>query len=707
MGQGTNDGGIANVVAVGGRKIDQVANGIVSATSTDAVNGSQLYSGLSTTDSSIMSLSTATSTSIGSLSTGLSSTNSTITALSTSTSTSIGSLSTGLSSTISAVTSLSTVTSTGISSLSTGLSSIATNNNNLGTSTAGALGGGATYDPTTATISAPSYVTYNSDGSTTHNNNVGSVIDNINAHGIKYLHAHSTAPDSQAIGVDSVAIGPNAVASVAGSIALGAGSVANRATVPASGVIRNGSASIPYNTTDQTLLGAVSVGDATTHTYRQVTNVADGTGQQDAVTVRQLAGALSSFAVTGQMYFHANSTRVDSLAVGAESIAVGPMTVVNGDNGVGIGNGASVDAAAPGGMAIGQGASSAQADAIAFGSGATATGAQSVAQGANALAASVGSVALGSGAHSGATNALALGAGASATYANSIALGAGSLTTVGALTNYIAYGLSSPRSSAGEVNVGNRQITGLAAGKNGADAVNVSQLDSIASQLTSLINQRTINPSGSYTTNPSGSNVPPSSPGSNSSAGGSGAVASGSNSTAVGNGSLASANGSTAIGVGSTASGSNSTAIGAGSNDGGRSNVVAVGSAESARQVVNVAAGVQGTDAVNVNQLTAVQTTLSTALSGQQAQINNLNSQLQQTDQMAKQGIAAVGAMASIPQLDRDANFGMGVGTSTFLGQKAVAFNMQARITENLKASISGGFSGQKVIGAGMLYQWK
>nr|WP_254213200.1 YadA C-terminal domain-containing protein [Burkholderia multivorans] len=50
----------------------------------------------------------------------------------------------------------------------------------------------------------------------------------------------------------------------------------------------------------------------------------------------------------------------------------------------------------------------------------------------------------------------------------------------------------------------------------------------------------------------------------------------------------------------------------------------------------------------------------------------------------------------------------MGIGTATFLGQKAMAVNMQARITNNLKASLNGGFSGtQKVIGAGVLYQWK
>ncbi|MDI9653695.1 adhesin, partial [Burkholderia cenocepacia] len=172
-------------------------------TSTSTVVGS-LSTGLSSTNSNLTSLSTSTSTVVGSLSTGLSSTNSSITSLSTSTSTVVGSLSTGLSSTNSNLTSLSTATSTGISSLSTGLSSIANNNTNLGNSTAGAIGGGATYDPTTGTISAPSYVTYNSDGSTTINNNVGSAIDNINAHGIKYFHANSTAADSLAAGAESV-----------------------------------------------------------------------------------------------------------------------------------------------------------------------------------------------------------------------------------------------------------------------------------------------------------------------------------------------------------------------------------------------------------------------------------------------------------------------------------------------------------------------
>ncbi|RQR50945.1 hemagluttinin domain protein, partial [Burkholderia sp. Bp9126] len=210
--------------------------------------------------------------------------------------------------------------------------------------------------------------------------NVANAVNTIqNGGGIKYFRANSTAADSQALGSDSVAIGPQAIASgtssvatgngaqaaaanslalgarsnvsVAGGVALGSGSVSDRAVLSGAGSVTIGSRAVPFNTADRTLLGAVSLGDASGNTYRQLTNVADGTQAQDAVTVRQLAGALSSFAVTGQMYFHANSTQTDSLAVGAESVAVGPTTVVNGDNGVGIGNGAIVDATAPGGVA--------------------------------------------------------------------------------------------------------------------------------------------------------------------------------------------------------------------------------------------------------------------------------------------------------------------------------------------------------------------
>ncbi|HEX7752796.1 MAG TPA: YadA-like family protein, partial [Novosphingobium sp.] len=275
----------------------------------------------------------------------------------------------------------------------------------------------------------------------------------------------------------AVALGRGAQASVDGSLALGAGSVADRALAPITGTIPAGTGFVPYNTSDATLLGSVSVGNATTGSYRQITNVADGTNAQDAVTIRQLQGAISSVTSTGTKYFHANSNAGDSLAVGQESVAVGPTTVVNGDNGIGIGNGAIVDQTAPGGTAIGQAAHVSQADGIALGTSATANGIQSI----------------------------AIGAGANASFSGSVALGAGATTSVGSRAGYTGYGLAAPQTSAGEVSVGSagaeRQITNLAAGSAPTDAVNVSQLNQVAQNTaTALGGGATYDPAtGAYT----------------------------------------------------------------------------------------------------------------------------------------------------------------------------------------------------------------
>ncbi|HEX7848926.1 MAG TPA: YadA-like family protein, partial [Sphingomonas sp.] len=300
---------------------------------------------------------------------------------------------------------------------------------------------------------------------------IGATVTNItNGGGIKYFHSTSTLADSQAVGTNSVAVGPqavanntdsiamgnNAVASVDGSLALGSGSLSDRALAPAIGAIPAGLGFVPYNTSDATLLGAVSVGNSTTGEYRQIINVADGTAANDAVTLRQLQGAIGSVSVTSTKYFHANSVALDSLAVGTDSVAVGPTTVVNGDNGVGIGNGAVVDQTAPGGTAIGQNARVSRADGIALGTNSVATGIQSI----------------------------AIGPGANASFAGSVALGAGAVTTVGSRIGYSAYGLGTPQSSAGEVSVGaagaERQVTNVAAGSAPTDAVNVSQLNQVA-----------------------------------------------------------------------------------------------------------------------------------------------------------------------------------------------------------------------------------
>jgi autotransporter adhesin len=310
----------------------------------------------------------------------------------------------------------------------------------------------------------------------------------------------------------------------------------------------------------------------------------------------------------------------------------------------------------------------------------------------------VGGIALGSGAQSSATDAVALGAGASATYANSVALGAGSVTTVGALSNYIAYGLSSPQSSAGEVNIGNRQITGVAAGSVGTDAVNVSQLQAVQQQLTTLINNAN-GGNGGFPSTSGTTTTPPASTGSNSAAGGQGAVASGTSSTAVGNNSQATATGSTALGQGATSTGSGSVAIGAGSNDEGRSNVVSVGSADSPRQITNVAAGTAPTDAVNVQQL-------GSAVAQANAYTDN---QIQQLKRDADGGIATAMAVAGLPQPSGPGKSMVSVAGSVYRGQSGQAVGISTISDNNhwiYKAAVSTNTQGYygAVVGAG--YQW-
>ena len=271
----------------------------------------------------------------------------------------------------------------------------------------------------------------------------------------------------------NVAIGNGATATTsAGGVALGSGSVSDRALAGVQGTIPAGANFVvPYNTTDRTLLGAVSVGNATS--YRQITNVADGTQQNDAVTVRQLSGALQSFAVTPTMYFHANSSAADSLAVGMDSVAIGPQTVVNANNGIGMGNGATVQASAPGGIAIGQASTSGAADAVALGTQASANAVQGVALGAGSTVTQAGGVALGAGSVANTASGVAAYVPPTATAEQRRAIGATTSTLAAVSVGDAANGQF-------------RQITGVAAGTVDSDAVNVSQLKAVQGQVTQV-----------------------------------------------------------------------------------------------------------------------------------------------------------------------------------------------------------------------------
>ncbi|EDW9824796.1 hypothetical protein GTR05_003989 [Salmonella enterica] len=376
-----------------------------------------------------------------------------------------------------------------------------------------------------------------------------------NDNGLEGQDAYATGNGATAVGynavasgVGSLALGQNSSSTIDGSIALGSGSTSNRAissgiqttSVTSDGVV------IGYNTTDRELLGALSLG-TDGESYRQITNVADGSEAQDAVTVRQLQNAIGAVTTTPTKYYHANSTEEDSLAVGTDSLAMGAKTIVNADAGIGIGLNTLV-----------------MADAI---------------------------------------NGIAIGSNARANHANSIAMGNGSQTTRGAQTDYTAYNMDTPQNSVGEFSVGSedgqRQITNVAAGSADTDAVNVGQLKVTDAQVSrntqSITNLNTQvsnldtrvtnieNGIGDIVTTGSTKYFKTNTDGAD-------ANAQGADSVAIGSGSIAAAENSVALGTNSVAD---------------EANTVSVGSSTQQRRITNVAAGVNNTDAVNVAQLKA------------------------------------------------------------------------------------------------------
>ncbi|ENL2970226.1 YadA-like family protein [Escherichia coli] len=539
-----------------------------------------------------------------------------------------------------------------------------------------------------------------------------------NGAGINYVRTNDTGltfTDASAAGIGSTAVGYNSVAKgdssvaigqgsssiVDTSIALGSSSVSSRVIVKGS---RDTSVSeegvvIGYDTTDGELLGALSIGDD--GKYRQIINVADGSEAHDAVTVRQLQNAIGAVATTPTKYYHANSTAEDSLAVGEDSLAMGAKTIVNGNAGIGIGLNTLV-----------------LADAI---------------------------------------NGIAIGSNARANHANSIAMGNGSQTTRGAQTGYTAYNMDTPQNSVGEFSVGSedgqRQITNVAAGSADTDAVNVGQLkvtDAQVSQntqsITNLNNQVTNldtrvtnieNGIGDIVTTGSTKYFKTNTDGVD-------ANAQGKDSVAIGSGSIAAADNSVALGTGSVAN---------------EENTISVGSSTNQRRITNVAAGVNATDAVNVSQLKSSEAggvrydtkadgsidysniTLgggnggTTRISNVSAGVNNNDAvnyaQLKQSVQETKQytdqrmvemdnklsktesklsgGIASAMAMTGLPQAYTPGASMASIGGGTYNGESAVALGVSmvsanGRWVYKLQGSTNSQGEYSAALGAGI--QW-
>ncbi|EHG7529139.1 YadA-like family protein [Escherichia albertii] len=536
--------------------------------------------------------------------------------------------------------------------------------------------------------------------------------------GVNYIRTNDTGlvfEDAMASGIGATAVGYNSVASATGSvaigqdsssdvesgIALGSGSVSDRVIVKGSrntSVTGNGVV-IGYDTTDGELLGALSIGDD--GKYRQIINVADGSEAHDAVTVRQLQNAIGSVATTPTKYYHANSTAEDSLAVGEDSLAIGAKTIVNGDAGIGIGLNTLV-----------------LADAI---------------------------------------NGIAIGSNAHANHANSIAMGNGSETTRGAQTGYTAYNMDAPQNSVGEFSVGSedgqRQITNVAAGSQDTDAVNVGQLKvtdaQVAQNTQSITNLNTQvgnldtrvttleNGMGDIITTGSTKYFKTNTDGVD-------ANAQGKDSVAIGSGSIAAADNSVALGTGSEAN---------------EENTVSVGSSTNQRRITNVAAGKNDTDAVNVAQLKSSEAGSvrydtksdgsvdysnislgdgkggTTRISNVSAGVNNNDAvnyaQLKQSVQETKQytdqrmvemdnklsktesklsgGIASAMAMTGLPQAYTPGASMTSIGGGTYNGESAVALGVSmvsanGRWVYKLQGSTNSQGEYSAAIGAGI--QW-
>ena len=120
-----------------------------------------------------------------------------------------------------------------------------------------------------------------------------------------------------------------------------------------------------------------------------------------------------------------------------------------------------------------------------------------------------------------------------------------------------------------------------------------------------------------------------------------------------------------------------------------------VGLNNGGQRITNVAPGKDGTDAANVNQLIGLGTELQ----------NNIN----QVGKKAYAGVAGAIAQGSIPQVTHPGETGIGVGSGYYGGQSAMAIGVSAMSDGGnwiVKGNFSANTDGHVGVGAGALYKW-
>lgn len=166
----------------------------------------------------------------------------------------------------------------------------------------------------------------------------------------------------------------------------------------------------------------------------------------------------------------------------------------------------------------------------------------------------------------------------------------------------------------------------------------------------------------------------------------------------MGQGASAAAEGSIALGQGSVAS---------------RANTVSVGNSQSSRQVTNVAAGTEGTDAANVNQVRSAATEAKSYTDSKFAswdtQIDQYREDMDRRFQTVDRHLDRQGAMTSAMvsmatnaagvQSERGR---VAVGAGFQSGERALSIGYARKIGDRASFSLGGAFSGdEKTAGVG------
>jgi len=486
----------------------------------------------------------------------------------------------------------------------------------------------------------------------------------------------------------------------------------------------NPDGTINYN---RVSMGGTTYNSTTKAGGTTLTNVAYGVNDSDAVNVQQLRDATSDMYNNGVKYFHANSTKADSVATGTDSIAVGPAAKSVGESSIAMGNAATSTGA--GSMAMGQNARSTGENSVAIGAGAVANNKGDVALGAGATTeravgtqgvtirgndyqfagtTPAGTVSVGSLDNERTITNVAAGrisatstdaVNGSQLYATNQAIEAINTNFSGldnSVVKYVVNGDGSIDYSkialAGDTydqstKTGGTTITNVAAGINASDAVNKQQLDEVSLNVTNIAEGK----DGMFQVNNT-SNLPKPKPtGQNSIAGGAGAVASATNSMALGNSAKATHSNAVALGTNSVTD---------------RDNSVSMGYASGERQITHVAAGTAATDAVNVGQL---KQSMGDSYTYTNNKFGELKEMIADQDDKLSAGIAGAMAMASLPQPYSPGASMFSMAGGTYQGESAIAMGVST-VSDNGKwvTKLSGSSNSQGDLGGsvGIGYQW-